>query len=207
MRILITAGPTREFIDPVRYISNSSTGYFGYKIAEEAARRGHKVILVTGPAGLKPPRGVRYIPVVSAREMEIAVKEHFRGSDCLIMSAAVADYRPDKISSSKIKKSSGKMVLKLVRNPDILSWAGKNKGSRVLVGFSVETGDVKKEALKKLCRKNADYIFATMVGTGPSPFGNKKIRVICFGRREAAEELYSSKEKISSFILDKVEKR
>ncbi|MFA5094898.1 MAG: phosphopantothenoylcysteine decarboxylase [Candidatus Omnitrophota bacterium] len=207
MRILVTAGPTREFIDPVRYISNSSTGYFGYKIAEEAARRGHKVVLITGTADLNPPIGVKTIPVVSAREMEAAVKGHFRRSDCLIMSAAVADYRPDKISRSKIKKIPGKMTLKLVRNPDILSWAGKNKGARVLVGFSVETGDVRKEALKKLRRKNADYIFATMVGAGPSPFGNKKIRVACFGKKGERKGLFSSKEKISSFILDKVEKR
>jgi phosphopantothenoylcysteine decarboxylase/phosphopantothenate--cysteine ligase len=207
MRILITAGPTREFIDPVRYISNSSTGYFGYKIAEEALRRGHSVTLISGPVQLEPPRKARFVPVISARDMESAVKKYFRGADCLIMTAAVADYRPEKQTRSKIKKIPGKMSIRLIRNPDILSWAGENKSGRILIGFAVETGNIKKEALGKLRRKNLDYILAAMVGAGPSPFGGEKISIVCFGKKGSPEGLFSSKEKISSFILDKVEKR
>ena len=131
MRILITAGPTREYIDPVRFISNSSTGFFGYQIASEAVRRGHKVTLISGPTCLIPPKGAKFIPVVSALGMKRAVDKYFPGSDCLIMSAAVADYRPVTASSRKIKKEKAALVLKLVRNPDILSLAAGDRKSVV----------------------------------------------------------------------------
>lgn len=205
MRILITAGPTREFIDPVRYISNSSTGYFGYRIAGEALRRGHKVVLVSGPVSLVPPEGAVFVPVVSALEMEKAVKRYFYKADCLIMSAAVADYRPERFIRSKIKKRRGTLSVKLRRNPDILSWAGKNKGKRTVVGFALETEQLVRNALAKLEGKKADYIFAVLMRKGISPFGGNKIKLKCLKKGKRPETVFSTKEKLARFVLDNAE--
>ncbi|MFA5148620.1 MAG: phosphopantothenoylcysteine decarboxylase [Candidatus Omnitrophota bacterium] len=205
MRILITAGPTREFIDPVRYISNSSTGYFGYRIAEEALRRGHKVVLVSGPVSLAPPKGAAFVPVVSALDMEKAVKKYFYKADCLIMSAAVADYRPERFIRSKIKKRSGTLSVMLRRNPDILSWAGKNKGKRTVIGFALETEKLARNALVKLREKEADCIFAVLMKKGRGPFGCNKIRVKCLKKGKRPETVFSTKEKLARFVLDNAE--
>jgi phosphopantothenoylcysteine decarboxylase/phosphopantothenate--cysteine ligase len=205
MRILITAGPTREFIDPIRYISNSSTGYFGYRIAKEAVNRGHKVVLVSGPVSLEPPKGAVFVPVVSALEMEKAVKKYFYRADCLIMTAAVADYRPERVSESKIKKDRDKLAIMLRRNPDILSWAGKRKGKRTIIGFALETEDLTRNALAKLKGKKADFLLAIHIKKGRSPFGDKRIRIKCLKSAGKPEELFSTKDKIARFVLDKAE--
>lgn len=204
LRILITAGPTREFIDPVRFISNSSTGFFGYQIASEAIRRGHKVTLISGPTHLAPPRGARFIPVTSALEMKREVGKFFPKCDCLIMSAAVSDYRPVRIHPGKIKKSKSRLTLKLERNPDILSIAAKNKRGRLLIGFALETDDLKKNAGRKLEAKNLDCIVAASINKREHPFGDRKIRVLIISRSGKAETVLSSKKNLSRIILDKV---
>ncbi|MDD5310172.1 MAG: phosphopantothenoylcysteine decarboxylase [Candidatus Omnitrophica bacterium] len=205
MRILITAGPTKEYIDPVRFISNSSTGFFGYQIASEAARRGHKVTLVSGPTCLTPPKGVKFVPVVSALEMKKAVEKHFPASDCLIMSAAVADYRPAAVFPRKIKKGKDRLVLRLKRNPDILSLVSQKKEGRVVIGFAVETADLKKNAKKKLKEKSLDYIIAAPLNNKRSPFGNRKVPVSIISGTGKAEALFSHKKNLSRIILDKAE--
>jgi len=204
LRILITAGPTREFIDPVRFISNSSTGFFGYQIALEAIRRGHKVTLISGPTHLAPPKGVRFIPVTSALEMKREVERFFPRCDCLIMSAAVSDYRPVSIHPRKIKKKKGRLILKLERNPDILSIAAKKKAGRVIIGFALESDDLKENARRKLKRKNLDYIIAASINKRKPPFGNCKIRVLIIPRAGRAETVFSYKKNLSRIILDKV---
>jgi phosphopantothenoylcysteine decarboxylase/phosphopantothenate--cysteine ligase len=205
LRILITAGPTKEYIDPVRFISNSSTGFFGYQIASEAASRGHKVTLISGPTCLTPPKGVRFVPVVSALEMKKAVEKHFPASDCLIMSAAVADYRPAAVFPRKIKKGKDRLVLGLKRNPDILSLVSKKKEGRDVIGFAVETGGLKENAKKKLKEKNLDCIIAALLKNNKTPFGDEKIPVSIISRDGKTENLFSYKKNLSRIILDKAE--
>ena len=206
MRILITAGPTREFIDPVRFISNPSTGFFGYQIASEAVRRGHKVTLISGPTHLAPPRGARFIPVTSALEMKREVERFFPKCDCLIMSAAVSDYRPIRARSRKIKKKKSRFTLKLKRNPDILSIIAKKKENRVIIGFALESDDLKENARRKLERKNLDCIIAASINKRKPPFGDRKIRVLIMPRAGKAETVFSSKKNLSRIILDKAAK-
>ncbi|MFA5164601.1 MAG: phosphopantothenoylcysteine decarboxylase [Candidatus Omnitrophota bacterium] len=205
MRILITAGPTREFLDPIRYISNSSTGYFGYSIAAEAVRRGHKVVLVSGPVAMEPPAGVEFIPVVSALEMEKAVKRNFFKADCLIMTAAVADYRPERFSKSKIKKHGRALNIRMRLNPDILSWAGRNKGKRKVIGFALETENTVKNAIAKLKAKKADLMFAIGMKGETGPFGDRKIRIKCLKSAGEPEGMFSKKDRMARFVLDKAE--
>jgi len=163
MRFLITAGPTREPIDDVRFLSNRSTGKMGYGVAEEARVRGHEVTLVSGPVALTPPKGVSRVPVETALQMHEAVLEHLAGADVLVMSAAVADYRPAPRAEGKVKKSEGDWTLTLVRNPDILAEAGESKGKRIHVGFAVESEDLLANAGRKLAAKNLDLIVANAV--------------------------------------------
>jgi len=138
-KILVTAGPTREPLDPVRYISNYSSGKMGYALAIAARRRGASVTLISGPSALPAPRGINFVPVSSAVEMRDAVMENLSSSTIIIKAAAVADYRPSVRSNSKIKKQDDKLVISLERNPDVIAEIGKKKGSRILVGFAVET--------------------------------------------------------------------
>lgn len=206
MRILITAGPTREFIDPVRFISNSSTGYFGYEIARAAVKRGHSVTLVSGPTGLKPPEGARFISVLNALQMKAVVDKFFPKSDCLIMTAAVADYRPAKFIGKKIKKSAARLTLKLTKNPDILLEAGRRKGKKVLVGFSLETIGPIKNAKYKLASKNLDLIVANRLDRVKSPFGARKTRIAILNRDGGIKRFFSSKKILSKIILDNIER-
>lgn len=155
--ILITAGPTAEPIDPVRYISNRSSGKMGYAIARAALRRGADVTLISGPSSLEPPRGVTFIPVERASEMEAEVFKRFKKSTSVIMAAAVSDYSPTDIAKVKIRKKD-EMSLKLKKNADILRELGKKKGGRVLVGFAAESGKDIKSAVAKLKAKNLDLI-------------------------------------------------
>jgi len=161
--ILITAGPTREPFDPVRYITNYSTGKMGYALAIAARRRGATVVLISGPSSLPVPRGLTFIPVSSAVDMRDAVMRHYKAATIIIKAAAVADYRPKVLSESKIKKQQGPLTLTLVRNPDIIAEIGKKKGNRILVGFAVETENLIENARAKLLEKNMDLIIANDV--------------------------------------------
>jgi phosphopantothenoylcysteine decarboxylase/phosphopantothenate--cysteine ligase len=162
--ILITAGPTREYIDPVRFISNASSGKMGYLLAKEADRRGYKTIVITGPVELERPESVEFVDAVSAQDMLDAVKRKITSCDVFISCAAVSDYRPASRSNSKIKKTGGSLTIKLVPNPDILLEAGKMKFRRcrrpMLVGFALETESLIENARSKMEKKKLDMIVA-----------------------------------------------
>jgi phosphopantothenoylcysteine decarboxylase/phosphopantothenate--cysteine ligase len=159
--VLVTAGPTREHVDPVRYLTNESTGRMGFELAAAAARRGCRVTLIAGPVQFPTPPGVHRIDVVSAREMLVAARRAFRRADALYMCAAVADWRPLRKRSGKWRKEKeAKEVasIELVRNPDILATLARRKGARLVVGFALETGAGERRARAKLRRKGADYV-------------------------------------------------
>ncbi len=162
MKILITAGPTREALDPMRFISNRSSGKMGYALAEAAVAAGHETVLVSGPCSLTPPEGLaKVIQVISSADMAEAVKAEFPSCNAAVMCAAVADYRPKNYSSSKIKKNDGEMVIELERTEDILASLGSmKKPGQLLIGFAAETDDMEENALGKLQRKNLDWIAA-----------------------------------------------
>jgi len=161
MRILITAGGTREYIDPVRFISNASSGRMGYALARAALKAGHKVTLITTPTAQKPPGNARIVKVESAAQMLEAAKKHFSLCDCLIMAAAVADYTPVRPAKTKIKKTGNHLTIQLKPTPDILKWAGAHKKKRqILVGFALEDKAIRARAQKKLQDKNLDIIIA-----------------------------------------------
>jgi phosphopantothenoylcysteine decarboxylase/phosphopantothenate--cysteine ligase len=170
MRILVTAGPTREFWDPVRYLSNRSSGKMGYALARAAARRGHAVTLVSGPVALPPPDGVRLVSVVSAADMKKAVDTAWPRTDVLIMAAAVADWRPRRVSRRKLKKRGGPPVLELERTEDILGSLAGRKGNRLVIGFAAETDRVLAEASRKLREKDLDLIVANDVSRKDAGF-------------------------------------
>ncbi len=161
--VLITAGPTQEPIDPVRYISNRSSGKMGYALAEAAAARGARVILVTGPVSLAEPQGIETVRVRTAEEMRRAVMERVADSTIIIKSAAVADYHVANVPRQKIKKTAARMSLELDPTPDILAEAGRIKGDRILIGFAAETNNLLEEARRKLTSKNCDMIVANLV--------------------------------------------
>ena len=180
MKILITAGPTREKIDPVRYITNNSSGKMGYAIAQAACEAGHEVTLISGPVNLTPPPGAKVINTVSAAEMALAVHTHSAEAEVLIMAAAVADYRPAHPFDSKMKKMPGNLSLELERTEDILGTLGANKkAGQLLIGFAAETDDLEKNALGKLERKNLDWIAANLVSDG---FGKDTNRITLYRR-------------------------
>ena len=166
MNVLINAGPTRESIDPVRFISNRSTGKMGYAIAEAALKLGHAVTLVSGPVSLAAPEGLaRFVRIESAAEMAEAMKQAMPGADLIVHCAAVADYRPVVCSSRKIKKGEGRLILELERTEDIALSLGKRKrAGQILVGFAAETDDLESNALRKMREKNFDWIAANEVG-------------------------------------------
>lgn len=161
MHVIVTAGPTREYIDPVRYLSNESSGRMGFEIARAAQRAGHRVTLIAGPVHQETPPGVERIDVVSALDMLDALEQHFPAADAIFMAAAVADFRPARTLDGKWKKKEeggGDAVLELVENPDLLATITANKGARTVIAFALETGDGLNRAAKKLVRKNADFI-------------------------------------------------
>lgn len=158
--VLVTAGPTKEYFDPVRYITNGSSGKMGYAIAKIALARGAKVILISGETNLKQPYGIDFVTVTSADEMLHEVETRYDCADIIIMSAAVSDYKPKDFSEQKIKKDKSEILIEFTKNPDILSCLAAKKGNRMLVGFSMETEDLEKNALKKLKEKNLDIIVA-----------------------------------------------
>jgi len=158
VRVLVTAGPTREYLDAVRFLSNASSGKMGFACASAAARAGHDVTLVTGPVALPDPPRVRTVRVTSADDMYRAVMKVYPRTDAAIMTAAVGDYRPAERFTGKLKKSSETLTLKLVRTRDILKEMGRKKGSRILVGFALEVQDAVHQALVKYKKKNLDYV-------------------------------------------------
>ncbi|MFA4884355.1 MAG: bifunctional phosphopantothenoylcysteine decarboxylase/phosphopantothenate--cysteine ligase CoaBC [Desulfotomaculaceae bacterium] len=163
LTVMVTAGPTVEPIDPVRYLTNRSSGKMGYAVAEAAARRGAKVILISGPTALKPPKGVEFSSVETASQMYDAVMKRYPRVDMVVKSAAVADYRPVKAAVQKIKKHTDNMSLELVKNPDILADLGRSKENQILVGFAAETSDLEKNARQKVAGKNLDLLVANDV--------------------------------------------
>ena len=201
--VLVTAGPTRERIDPVRFISNYSTGTFGYKIAEEARDRGCRVVLVSGPVSIASPSGVTTIRVESALEMQKAVEAWSGKADYIFMAAAVSDWRVCNPAKSKIKKNGRKMSLELKENPDILKALGKRKTYR-LVGFALETGNLAENAAKKLKDKGMDIIVANRLTNSYNLFGDNKIDVLIMDRYGSLD-LYKalSKGRLAKIILDK----
>lgn len=168
MKFVITAGPTREFIDPVRFLSNPSTGRMGFAVARAARAAGHDVVLIAGPVSLKTPRGVRRVDVVDARAMLAAVRVEIADADALVMTAAVADWRPARKAARKMKKSEMDGTLRLVRNPDILKSV---HGPRVRVGFAAETGAPTAEAARKCREKKLDLVVGNDVSEPGSGFG------------------------------------
>jgi phosphopantothenoylcysteine decarboxylase/phosphopantothenate--cysteine ligase len=161
VNILITAGGTREYIDPVRFISNASTGKMGYALARAAVKAGHSVTLITAPTAIQKPADARIIEVETSAEMFDAVKKHFPQTDCLIMAAAVSDYKPENTSSTKIKKCDAELTIKLKPTQDILKWAGRNKcKGQFIAGFALEDKSLKENAEGKLKNKKLDMIIA-----------------------------------------------
>ena len=205
-QILITGGPTQEPIDPVRFITNRSSGKMGVALAKMARRRGAEVILITGPGSLPPPRrDIQWVPVRSAEEMREAVFAHLEGSSVVIKSAAVSDYRPKAASEKKIKKEGSEYILALERTKDILEELGKKKGKRILVGFAAETEDLMANAKKKLLEKNLDLIVANDVSKPGAGFGvdTNQVKVL-YPSGQVKDLPLMTKEEVAQFILDDV---
>lgn len=199
--VLVTAGPTQEPLDPVRYLSNRSSGKMGFAIAHAARERGARVMLVSGPTSLPTPRGVERADVTTAEEMYHAVLERLDAATVLIMAAAVADYRPSTHTSHKMKKQET-LTIELLRNPDILAEAGRHKGSQILVGFAAETEDLLTNAREKLQKKHLDLIVANDIRVG---FAGETTRVIMLDREGRVEELPElTKREVGDRILDRV---
>lgn len=204
-KVLVTAGPTREAIDPVRYITNHSTGKMGYAIAQAAARRGAEVTLVSGPVNLKAPLGVKLVPVTSAGEMFQAVTEASSSQDVIIKAAAVADYRPKYVGTEKTKKKDGDMNLEMERTDDILAWLGNHRQpGQVLCGFSMETENMLENSQTKLEKKHVDMIVANNLKTAGAGFGTDT-NVVTIITKEGAEELaMMTKEQVAHQLLNRI---
>lgn len=181
-KVVVTAGPTRERIDPVRFLTNFSSGKMGYAMAQAAAEMGAETVLISGPVSLPVPSGVTRISVESAEEMLESVKLHFGDSDIVIKTAAVADYRPMTVHQQKMKKQEGGSTIELERTVDILHYLGEQKTHQLLIGFAAETNDVAKYAKEKLQRKNADYIIANDVSEAQAGFESDTNRVTLYGK-------------------------
>ena len=203
--ILITAGPTQEPIDPVRFISNRSSGKMGYALAEAAVERGARVILVSGPVALDPPRGVQIVRVRSAAEMRDAVFAHLEPATMIIKCAAVADYRPADPAAKKIKKNAAPVSLALSPVPDILAELGRTRGERLLIGFAAETDNLREYALGKLREKNCDMVVANRVGADSAGrsegFESDTNEVLLVTRNEVTEIPRAPKREIADRIL------
>lgn len=206
IKFLISAGPTREPIDSVRFISNYSSGILGYSIANEAVRRGHKVILVSGPVAIERTKGIKCILVKTALEMRTALHKAFKSCDCLVMNAAVCDYRPLKFSKKKIKKTRERFNIELIKNPDILKELSLNKKDKLLIGFAVETEHVFKNAFKKLKSKHLDAIVVSKISRFNVPFGGGRVSVDVIDKDGTVQKIVNStKAKLSEKLLDRIE--
>jgi phosphopantothenoylcysteine decarboxylase/phosphopantothenate--cysteine ligase len=200
---LISAGATREFLDPVRFLSNESTGYMGTRLAAEALTRGHRVTVVHGPVNERFPRGARTIPVVSAADMARLMRAHARTADAVIMAAAVADFRPSRISSAKLPRR-GRLTLKLAATPDIVSSLPRRRG-RVMAGFALETRQTLPRGARKLREKRLDVLVAQQAGPR-SPFGRRKVRAWLLEPGGNVTDLgWTAKPAVARALLDKIE--
>ena len=203
MRFLITAGPTREPIDPVRYISNRSSGKMGYAIAEAAIEAGHEVVLISGPVDVDRPRGVAVIPISTSDQMFDSVQRQVRNCDILVMCAAVADYKPAKVSKSKIKKRGENISLELVPTRDILSSLPKDR-QYLVVGFAAETENVEANAQKKLRQKNCDIVVANDVSRADSGMESDQNEVEILFRDGETKKISRAAKKIVARELIKI---
>lgn len=203
-RVVVSAGPTRESLDPVRYLTNRSSGRMGYAVAAAAWRRGADVILVSGPTALAAPRGVRRVDVVSAAQMHDAMLEHSAAGDVVVMVAAVADYRPARPSAGKIKKRDGQaLALQLAENPDILAALGRLPGKRVLVGFAAETSDVEAHARRKLESKKAHLIVGNDVTQPDAGFETETNAAVLVDGAGQCHTGLMNKDRLADLILDR----
>ena len=208
-KVLVSAGPTIAPIDPVRYITNRSTGKMGYAIAKEARDRGAEVILVSGPTNLEPPKNVKIINIKTNEEMKKEILQNFKWADIVIKSAAVADYKPKEYSKEKIKKGEGDLNICLTRDNDILKFLGEIKTHQVLVGFGAESDNVLENAERKLKNKNLDFIVANDITSSDTGFGSEDNKVVILSKNNEKLELEKmSKKKVASNIFDMIlEKR
>ncbi len=205
VKSLVSAGPTREPLDPVRFLSNPSTGLMGYALARALTERGADVTLISGQTHLQAPAGVNKVDVTTTEEMFDAVFEHYKESRLVIKAAAVSDYRPLEVSEQKVKKSDGKSMIELARNRDILFELGKEKGDRVLVGFAAETEDIFDNARQKMDRKNLDLIVINNLKEPGAGFAVPTNRVSIIDRSGEVENLpLMDKEELAHYILDRI---
>ncbi len=207
-KVLVTAGPTWEAIDPVRFITNPSSGKMGYALARAAEHRGGDVTLISGPVNIPDPRHVNVVRIKTAQEMAQAVFEYSKNCHIIIKAAAVSDYRPKENEKHKIKKDNDEMTIDLIKNQDILKELGKGKKDQVLVGFAAETRDLEKNAGKKLKEKNLDIIAGNLVGDPSSGFGTDTNKVTLFfkdGKKESIPE--TGKDEVAHLLLDRIVER
>ena len=206
IRFLITAGPTHEAIDPVRYLSNPSSGKMGYALAEQVMARGGEAILISGPTNLKPPLGVDFKPCKKADEMNCLVQEHLEECDVLVMAAAVSDFAAENLEKEKIKKQGDKgLTLKLVATKDILLEVAKRNLGKVIVGFAAETQNLVESALEKLKKKNLDLIVANDISSPGIGFQSDSNKVTIIDREQNIENLpLKSKHEIADLLLDRI---
>jgi phosphopantothenoylcysteine decarboxylase/phosphopantothenate--cysteine ligase len=204
-RIIVTAGPNAEPIDPVRFITNRSTGKMGFAMARVAWRRGADVTLISGPTSLAPPRGVRFYPVRTALEMQQAIMSSYGDATMVISAAAIADYRPAHVAPQKIKKQEGNFSIEMTRNPDILAGLSPQKGNRLLIGFATETENVLQNAMRKLHKKNLDMIVANDVTQEGAGFAHDTNLVTLIDRSERMEMLpLMSKDEVAHTVYDRL---
>jgi phosphopantothenoylcysteine decarboxylase/phosphopantothenate--cysteine ligase len=203
--VLLTAGPTQEPLDPVRYITNRSSGKMGYALAEAAAARGAHVVLISGPVHLAPPRGVEVVQVHTAVEMHDQVMKHLAPANIVIKAAAVADFHLSKVPDQKVKKTAARISLELDPTPDILAELGRKKGDRLLIGFAAETQNLVQEARRKMESKNCDMVVANLVGGSDSGFESDENEVTLVTRTgETIPLARASKREIADRIFDQV---
>ena len=204
-KILVTAGATQEALDPVRYITNHSTGKMGYSVAQEAVRRGADVILVSGRTNLDVPEGVKFVPVVSAKDMYNAVMEKFPECDIVVKSAAVADYTPETVSSQKIKKHDGNFSVAMKRTDDIIAELGRiKKPEQFICGFSMETENMLENSRKKLISKNIDMICANSLNQKGAGFGTDTNIVTIITKSGEKQLELMDKSEVAGKILDSI---
>ena len=203
-RVLVTAGPTQEALDPVRYITNHSSGKMGYALAKRAFELGAKVTLITGPTGLDFPYCIKTIEIQTAKEMFMAVKEHYQKQDFIIKAAAVGDYRVKEIAKDKIKKKEETLTLELIKNDDILAFLGEHKTNQIICGFAMETQNLIENARKKLIHKNCDLLVANNLKEPGAGFKNDTNKVTFLTAENTQEIELMSKNNLSDLILKKL---
>ena len=205
LKVLVTAGPTQEALDPVRYLTNHSSGKMGYAIAKAAARRGAQVTLVTGPTALERPRFVETVEIVSAEDMFREVTAQAPEQDIIIKAAAVADYRPAEVAAEKVKKKDGEMAIRLERTDDILAWLGEHRREgQFLCGFSMETQNMLENSRVKLDKKNIDLVIANNLKVAGSGFGTDTNVVTMISKQEEIQLELLTKEEVAHKILDEI---